>query len=328
MAVAGTVHVVYGWSDPRWRADADAWIHARVAELGAVVTGTIEQPHLRVWATVLRVPTDHGTLWFKANAPAKAYEAAVVELLAARRPDAVPGLVAVDRRRGWLLMTDGGTRLRELVEAERDLGRWLTVLPRYAGVQLDLAPDRDALLAAGAPDRRLERLPGLYRDLLAGLDWLPADELDRLRRLAGWVDTSCATLAGFGVPETIQHDDLHDGQVFVRDGDYLFFDWGDACVAHPFLSMAVTLEGVLAWGLDDVADSVDVTPFRDAYLEPFATVADPAELTAGLAIALRLGWLSRVLDQQAIGETHRGEAEYREAIAVRLRLFLVGLPGS
>jgi hypothetical protein len=92
--------------------------------------------------------------------------------------------------------------------------------------------------------------------------------------------------------------------------------------------MAVTLEGVLAWGLDDVADSADVTPFRDAYLAPFATVADPAELTAGLAIALRLGWLSRVLDQQAIGEAHRGVGEYREAIAVRLRLFQVGLPGS
>jgi len=317
---------VYDWSDPRRRTDADAWIHARVAELGAVLTGEIEQPHRRAWSTVLRVPTDRGTLWFKANPRAKAYEAAVVELLAERRPDAVPGLLAVDRRRGWLLMTDGGTRLRELVEAERDLGRWLDVLPRYARLQLDLAPDRDALLAAGAPDRRLERLPGLYRELLAGLDWLPAEQLDRLRRLVGWVDTSCATLARLGVRETIQHDDLHDGQVFVRDGDYLFFDWGDACVTHPFLTMAVTLEGVLSWGLDDVAGSVDVTPFRDAYLEPFATVADPAELTAGLAIALRLGWLSRALDQQGTGEALGGADDHREAIAVRLRMFLAVLP--
>ena len=317
---------MYDWSDPRRRTDADAWIHARVAELGAVLTGEIEQPHRRAWSTVLRVPTDRGTLWFKANPRAKAYEAAVVELLAERRPDAVPGLLAVDRRRGWLLMTDGGTRLRELVEAERDLGRWLDVLPRYARLQLDLAPDRDALLAAGAPDRRLERLPGLYRELLAGLDWLPAEQLDRLRRLVGWVDTSCATLARLGVRETIQHDDLHDGQVFVRDGDYLFFDWGDACVTHPFLTMAVTLEGVLSWGLDDVAGSVDVTPFRDAYLEPFATVADPAELTAGLAIALRLGWLSRALDQQGTGEALGGADDHREAIAVRLRMFLAVLP--
>lgn len=319
---------MHDWSDPRWRADADAWIHARVAELGAVVTGVIEQPHLRAWATVLRVPTDRGSLWFKANAPAKAYEAAVVELLAARRPDAVPGLVAVDRRRGWLLMADGGTRLRELVEAECDLGRWLAVLPRYARLQLDLAPERVELLAAGAPDRGLERLPDLYRELLGGLDWLPAHQLDRLRRLAGWVDTNCATLARLGVPETIQHDDLHDGQVFVRDGDYLFFDWGDACVAHPFLTMAVTLEGVLSWGLDDVADSVDVTPFRDAYLEPFATVADPVELAAGLAIALRLGWLSRALDQLVTGEAPGGAGEHREAIGVRLRMFLAGLPAE
>jgi Ser/Thr protein kinase RdoA (MazF antagonist) len=30
------------------------------------------------------------------------------------------------------------------------------------------------------------------------------------------------------VDRTLQHDDLHDGNVFVRDGRYLFFDWGTA----------------------------------------------------------------------------------------------------
>ena len=78
----------------------------------------------------------------------------------------------------------------------------------------------------------------------------------------------CARLASTGVPQTIQHDDLHDGQVFVRDGRYLFFDWGDSCVSHPFFSMSVTLEGQLAWGLDDVEGSEDIAPYRDAYVEP------------------------------------------------------------
>ncbi len=80
----------------------------------------------------------------------------------------------------------------------------------------------------------------------------------------------CLRLAEVGIPETVQHDDLHDGQVFVRDGGYLFFDWGDSCVSHPFFTMSVTLEGVLSWGLDDVEGSVDVTPFRDAYLASFS----------------------------------------------------------
>ena len=53
----------------------------------------------------------------------------------------------------------------------------------------------------------------------------------------------CELLAAFGIPETIQHDDLHDGNVFVRDGRNLFFDWGDSCVSHPFHTLVVTLRG-------------------------------------------------------------------------------------
>ena len=77
-------------------------------------------------------------------------------------------------------------------------------------------------------------------------------------------------LAAYGLPELLQHDDLHDGQVFVRDGRHLLMDWGDACISHPFFTLSVTLEGVIAWGLDDEEDSEDIAPYRDAYLEPFA----------------------------------------------------------
>ncbi len=66
------------------------------------------------------------------------------------------------------------------------------------------------------------------------------------------VGEMCDELAGYGLPETIQHDDFHDGQVFVRDGRYLLLDWGDACVSHPFFTLSVTLEGYIAWGLDDI----------------------------------------------------------------------------
>ena len=35
----------------------------------------------------------------------------------------------------------------------------------------------------------------------------------------------------YGIAETIQHDDLNDGAVYVRDGRYVILDWGDACVS-------------------------------------------------------------------------------------------------
>ena len=58
--------------------------------------------------------------------------------------------------------------------------------------------------------------------------------------------------------------------VYARYGRYLILDWGDACVSHPFFSMSVTVEGVVGWGADDLQGSVDIAPFRDAYLAPFA----------------------------------------------------------
>ncbi len=242
--------------------------------------------------------------------------------------DCVPELLAVDLECGWMLQADGGTRLRELVEGERDLHRWLEVLPRYAVLQLDMTEHRDQLLALGVPDRRLASLPAQFERLVEETGGLTGDELRRLRELVPWVRATCEELAGCGVPETIQHDDFHDGQVFVRDGRYLFFDWGDACVSHPFLTMAVTLEGVIAWGLDDVEGSVDVGPFRDAYLEPFTRYRPREELVAACEAAIRLGWICRaLLNRLVVGGLEPPDAEeHADAVPVRLRMFLEGAP--
>ena len=316
------------WTEEPWLEAAHEWIHDRVAGLGATVTGPIEQPHVRAWATAMRVPTDAGPVWFKANAPVLAHEAAVVSVIAGRRPDLVPELLAADLERGWMLMGDGGLRLREIVERKRSLRRWLDVLPLYAELQIDLASHADELVALGAPDRRLAVLASQYERLLdQGVEGLPEGDLRRLRGLTARVGEMCAQLAGYALPETIQHDDLHDGQVFVCDGRYLFFDWGDACVSHAFFTMAVTLEGVLAWGLDDVEGSEDIGPYRDAYLGPFARYATPRELKEAHAIALRLGWLCRALNvhRLALGLDRPVRDQHLEGVRIRLRLFADGL---
>jgi hypothetical protein len=285
------------WSDPTWLAGVHAWIAGHV-----MITGPTEQFHVRRWSTVLRVPTERGDVYFKANEPRLRFEAGLVTVLADRRPDCVPPLVAVDLERGWLLMEDAGTRLRELVEQERDLSRWLEILPLYGGVQLDVASDMPTLLAAGVPDLRLAVLTEKCEQLLDEVPELPRND-PRLREAIPQIHSLCDELAAFGLPETIDHDDFHEGQVYVRDGRYLLLDWGDACVTHPFFTLAVTLGGVLSWGLDDVQGSVDVTPFRDAYLAPFAALANADDLQAAAGIALRLGWICRAVNAAVGGAT-------------------------
>ena len=301
------------WTDPDWLAEAHAWILESVTRLDAGPVAEIEQPHIYPWSTVMRVPTTQGNLYFKANAPDLSFEARLVTLLAERRPDCVPRLLAVDLERGWMLMSDAGERLREIVARERDLSRWLEILPLYAGVQLDLTADVDELLRLGVPDLRLATLPEKFERLLDELVDLPGDLGSRLAASVPLVRELRDELAAFGVPETIQHDDFHDGQIFVRDGRYLLLDWGDSCVSHPFFTLAVTLDGQLAWGLDDVEGSLDVLPFRDAYLAPFGKVED---LVAAAAIARRLGWVCRAVNAHGADSPADTEA--------RLRMFVDG----
>ena len=84
------------WTDPEWLAGAHAWVDEQTDALGLVRTGDAEQPHVRVWSTVLKVPTTGGPVWFKANHGPLQHEAALVTLLAERVPDRVEPLLAAD----------------------------------------------------------------------------------------------------------------------------------------------------------------------------------------------------------------------------------------
>ena len=241
------------------------------------------------------------------------HEAALASTLSARMPDLVAPPLAVDLETGWILMSDSGRRLRELVPEERSLRRWLKVLPRYAELQIAFSDFVDDLLAAGVPDMRLAVLPAKYEKLVAEIE-----VEQRFRDAAGHVRMLCDQLSAYGIPETIQHDDLHDAQVFVRDGAELVMDWGDACVSHPFFTLSVTLEGIIAWGLDDEENSEDIRPYRDAYLAPFAA-RYAGDLVAAVDIALRLGWACRAVN----GHLASHDDDHTR---MRLRMFLDGHP--
>jgi hypothetical protein len=307
------------WTSPEWLAEATAWIHGR-----AEVTGEIEQPHVRWWSTVLRVPTADGNLYFKAVAPIHRFEAGLTAKLAELQPTRVPELVDVDAERGWMLMWDGGTRLRELIETPADLDHWEKLLPGYAQLQIAVAPHTTRLLALGVPDERLSVLPDHLPTLLAAHPaGLSSDEHERLSVRLPEIEAMCRGLKAVGIPETIQHDDLHDGQVFFRDGRYLVFDWGDSCVSHPFHSLTVVLRAI-AWKLDLEPGGPELQRLRDAYLEPFgdglAEAADLAYRTGTIARALAWHRMVAAREPQFVDEEDATGAAYG------LKLFLEGGP--
>lgn len=80
--------------------------------------------------------------------------------------------------------------------------------------------------------------------------------------------------------------------------------------------MSVTLEGVVAWGLDDVENAVNLDPLIDRYLQRYAP--DRPELRDAVPIALRLGWASRAANACVV--------EDLDSTQTRLRMFLDGRP--
>jgi hypothetical protein len=168
-----------------------------------------------------------------------------------------------------------------------------------------VAPHVRRALTLGAPDRRARALVTQYAHLLDRSSLLRVGLEEGLtttqeRTLREVVPQLLVWNSELGiVPDTIQHDDLHDGQVFLRDRHYRILDWGDAVVSHPFYSMSV-LERSVAYTLKLKPGSREVTRLRDLYLEPFTKFASARELRASYSIAIRLGWISRALSWASV----------------------------
>lgn len=313
--------------DNNWLSTAHTWIGEVASRLGAAILAPISVHHVRPWSTVLRVPTSAGDWYFKAAAPVLANEIPLTNALAGWIPEATLPLLALDLARGWMLMPDGGTRLREIIRADLDVGHWEHTLPIYAQAQITLAQHLPEMLAFGTPDRRLSLLPRLYEEIIHAVpalqvdpeERLTAEELRQLQRLVPHVQELCTQLAKYPLPATLHHGDLHDGNIFVRDGKPVFFDWGDASLTHPFVSLRTVFVSVeISFNLPEGA-AVEY-PFRDAYLEPWTQFAPYPNLLKAFHLAQRLAPLISALSWYHGVAALEDELRREHGLAVHLLL--------
>ena len=285
------------WTDPAWRRAALDWTDLQLAERGRRRTAWT-LPHARPWSAAFRIETDADPVWLKANSDGTRYEAALLALLAALDLPSTPRPLAVDADRGLTLLPDGGPTSREAHGGRTPLPATEAHLVSYAALQRATEPHTSALLGVGVPDARPGRMPALLAAQLDRMTALPPTvglteaDVTRLRMLLPAYDDACAELSAVGVVPTLQHDDLHDGNVFARGP--VFFDWGDAVVGHPFGTLLATLRSVASHhGL--ACDDPALVRLADAYTESWTDVADRATLRRQLDLAVRVGPLTRAL---------------------------------
>jgi len=319
------------WTQSGWLNRVGAWIHDELENLGILVTGPIEQPHVRPWSTVLRVPVSDGAVYFKASSDVLAHEVAVTQALARWCPDCIPTILSSAPAQGWMLLADGGTTVREAIKADGDIRHWEKLLPCYAEFQIEVASHVEGLLVLGSPDRRLAALPGQIERLLANEDMLLIDQQDgltsaeheRLRAMKPHLTSLCKRLAAYDIPESIHHGDFHDANIFLDGDRYVFFDWGDSSVAHPFFSLRTAFVIIEYFqGLQEGAPEYD--RLRDAYLEPWRQFGLREDLLAAFGLSARLSPLSSALGWNRVVSSLEEplRADYAGAVPSLLQEFL------
>lgn len=306
------------WGSEEFLDEGQSWVARAAARAGLTVTGDREQSRVRPWSSAVRFGADGGALWFKVNGVGTRHEGGLVAALAAQEPSIVPGVVAIEPERGWFLTRDAGPIMRDLLPVEEQWSAWEEVVPRYAEAQVRLAEHGETVLATGVPVASPTTLPGLFRDLVEELGSVPVDdggldddERSRLTALCRTYDGWCAELGESGVPDSIQHDDLHSGNVcwVTSPVEARVIDWGDASWGSPLATLLVLMNS-LAWHAGCELDDRRVTRVRDAYLEPFTAYADRPALLHLVDLVRRTGCVTRALSYRAAlaGEpvaTHR-----------------------
>jgi hypothetical protein len=280
------------WAKQGWRVSAEAWIQQQLAQQNLKLTGAIEQVRARARSCVLRVPTSDGLIYFKAVPSAFAYEPVLTRVLNQLRPGSTPTVLAIDVGRAWMLTRDFGTPA-PLV----DLSKWQTALKQYAQIQIEMTDRVSSLLAIGCPNRNLDQLvsqiESLLRDDIALFTGtyaeLRSDEAAQLAASMPTIQDMCYDLLDFNLPQTLEHGNLVTKNLIEREEGYLYFDWSDSSVTHPFFDLLDILHES-AMFQRDVRQAL-----IQAYLEPWTDYAPMERLLRAVELALPLAALHRAL---------------------------------
>jgi len=286
--------------------DINEWLAAH----GVEPNGELETVHERPWSTVLRVPTADGDLFLKQEQPLQEYEVELTVALAERWPDRVPEVVAADTERHWLLTRDGGTRVAD----SRDFAAFERALSLYGELQVGEAANVEELLSMGLRDLRLAALVDMYEPFFERDHGLEPDEVRQLRALAPRYRELCAELDALGLPASLQHDDLHEWNIFVRGDRVAIYDWGDSSVGFPLWSWLKPSQA-----LDDPG------PARAAYLAAWSAFAPEQQLRGALDLAVPTGLFPYVLQIRRQYDATQAHDEYAAYLPQRLRQLLVEL---
>ncbi|MDV3348052.1 aminoglycoside phosphotransferase family protein [Leptothoe sp. LEGE 181152] len=296
------------WAKPGCLQQASNWVDAQLEDLGYSSITAIEC--VRNWSIswVLSIKTAEGTLYLKAaspNVPLFCDEPVVTQTLACLFLDQIPTVLAIHPQHHWMLLTDFGKPIGHRIP----LRTKEHIYRSFANLQIQATQHCDRMLAAGCLDRRLHVLHTQIEPFINDEETLSAlsaaeVEIEQLHAVAPKLKDLCSQLASYNIPETLVHGDLHLNNVAFHQEHYLYFDWTDACISHPFFDLLkFSLADKQISLLSDVTrlwQQRSMTRLRHEYLKQWQQYESPERLSAAWNIAKPLCILHHAITYQTM----------------------------
>lgn len=316
------------WARVGWLDEASDWIEQQLSFLGYMKLGPIEQVIARRWSSILRVTTSAGRVYFKAASPIFSHESSLTASLANLYSNNIPTILATNDKHGWMLMKDMGQNLAETLWEKRNNAHYDKFISLFSQLQIDAINYIGLFEDCGCPNLRLDKFPTLFNALLADESALLLEQEKGLakKELAFFRDFEprlrdiCEELASYSIPETLHHDDFYVGNVSLNKQNYIFFDWAECGIAHPFLSLFTFFKYArLTSGVDQEV----LFHWRNVYLEPWTQYGSKEQLIKAFQLAQKLGILCRAFTWHKVVSNLEKERlyEYETALVKALREF-------
>ncbi len=228
------------WQKPGWFRKNTAWLEGALNE----EIERLEPVSTNDLGTVLRVTTRTRTAYFKTSE--QKLEAALTAHIACAHPHLTPPVIAWDAQENLLLTEDQSARLSETA----DLALWRHAVDSLARFQYtaDGAVPRTLGCPVHTFNDLAERASRFLKDASVLESWgLIPEHIAGLQAYLPTIVAAHERVSRLALHLLPSHGDAHPMNVLIGHKDTghrpVWFDWSDACLAHPLLDVG----WFLAW---------------------------------------------------------------------------------
>ncbi|WOH37415.1 phosphotransferase [Thalassotalea fonticola] len=254
------------WDSSEWMESVQLWTNQNLSKYGLEPIGNLQKVSGWALGQIFKQNTNDGFYFFKATAflPLFSNESKLCSKLSELVPEYVPETICSSSDKQWMISKDFGGGLPEYA----DKSLWAKAFQRLANLQQQSIKHINELIISGCLRRQITDIPKQLNEILNDSNitqYLPDEFRLKKEELVFKVKQSIEELENFNIPSTIVHGDLHIENIAQINDDFLFFDWSDACISHPFI------DGTYIFRMPESEDKETIVK---AYLSQWSDLAD------------------------------------------------------